>query len=160
VERLPRVAKRRGCDRAPIDLTAPGAAERLMAYVWPEQNERLARLAAAIAFAQREKPALEKADAGDWLEAALAKPAPGVATVVVHTIVAQYFSRETRARVRALIEAAGARAGREAPLAWLSLEQYAADQLPEVRLTQWPGGETKLIAHAHPHGAWIEWHAA
>lgn len=161
VTEIPRVAARRGCDRAPIDLTAPGNADRLIAYVWPEQTERLARLQSAIAIAQREKPALDKADAGDWLEQHLAKPAPGVATVVAHTIVAQYFTKETRARVRALIEAAGSRATKEAPLAWLSMEQYAMDQLPELRLTMWPGsGETRLIARCHPHGAWIEWQAA
>ncbi len=157
VVELPRVVERRGCDRAPIDLTLPGAADRLIAYVWPEQADRLARLEAAIALAQREKPPLEKADAAEWLERRLATPAPGVATVVVHTIVWQYLSKETRARARAALDEAGGRATAAAPLAWLSLEQYAPDQPPELRLTLWPGGETKTIAHAHPHGAWIEW---
>jgi hypothetical protein len=27
----------------------------------------------------------------------------------------------------------------------------------ELQLTQWPVGEERLLAHAHPHGAWIEW---
>jgi hypothetical protein len=157
VTHLPRVVARRGCDRSPIDLTEPGNADRLMAYVWPEQTERLTRLQAAIALAQREKPALDKADAGDWLDKHLAKPAPGVATVVAHTIVSQYFTKETRARVRQILDDAGARATKDAPLAWLSMEQYAMDQLPELRLTLWPGGETRTIARAHPHGAWIEW---
>jgi hypothetical protein len=160
VEALPRVASRRGCDRAPFDLQAPGAADRLIAYVWPEQTERLARITAAIALAQREKPPLEKADAGDWLERNLARPAPGVATIVAHTIVSQYFTKETRAKVHGLIASAGARATAAAPFAWLSLEQYATDQLPEVRLTMWPEGEMKKIALAHPHGAWIEWQGA
>lgn len=160
VERLPRVVSRRGCDRAPIDLQAEGAADRLIAYVWPEQTERLARVQAAIALAQREKPVVEKVDAAEWLDRQLAKPTPAVATVVAHTIVSQYFSKETRARVRAILDDAGARATAAAPLAWLSMEQYATDQFPELRLTQWPGGETRTIAHAHPHGAWIEWLAA
>ncbi len=157
VERLPTVVAKRGCDRAPVDLTAPGAADRLIAYVWPEQKARLARVESAIALAQREKPPLEKADAGDWLERQLAAQVPGAATVVAHTIVRQYIARETRHRIEALLKSNGERATSNAPLAWLSLEQYAADQLPEVRLTLWPGGETKKIANAHPHGAWIEW---
>jgi hypothetical protein len=157
VEALPRVVGRRGCDRSPFDLSAPGAADRLIAYVWPEQADRLARLEAAIALAQREKPVLEKADAAEWLEQRLAVPAPGVATVVAHTIVWQYFSKETRARARAALDEAGARATATAPLAWLSLEQYAPDQHPELRLAIWPGGEIRTIARAHPHGAWIEW---
>lgn len=157
IERLPTVVAKRGCDRAPVDLTAPGAADRLIAYVWPEQKARLARVEAAIALAQREKPPLEKADAGEWLERQLAEQVPGAATVVAHTIVWQYIARETRHRIEALLKSTGERATPAAPLAWLSLEQYAPDQLPEVRLTLWPGGETKKIANAHPHGAWIEW---
>jgi hypothetical protein len=157
VERLPRVASREGCDRAPIDLAAQGAADRLVAYVWPEQSERLARLQAAVALALREKPAVTKADAVDWLERHLAAPVAGVASVVVHTIVWQYFSKEARTRAKGLIEGAGERATASAPLAWLSLEQYAPDQHPELRLVLWPGGERRTLARTHPHGAWIEW---
>jgi hypothetical protein len=160
VERLPPVIEKRGCDRAPIDLQEAGNADRLMAYVWPEQTERLERIAAAIALARRERPAIEKADAGEWLERHLAAPAESAATVVAHTIVWQYFSKETKTRVRAALDDAGARATARAPLAWLTLEQYAPDQLPEVRLTLWPGGERQTIAHAHPHGTWIEWAGA
>jgi hypothetical protein len=157
VEHLPRVVAKRGCDRTPFDLSAPGAADRLIAYVWPEQKDRLARIEAAIALAQAEKPPLEKADAGDWLERQLANQVPGAATVVAHTIVWQYIAKETRERIEQLLKATGARATASAPLAWLSLEQYAPDQFPEVRLTLWPSGETQKIATAHPHGAWIEW---
>lgn len=154
---LPRVVERRGCDRSPIDLQEAGAADRLISYVWPDQVERLTRLEAAIALAQRERPALEKADAAEWLELHLAAPAPGVATIVAHTIVWQYFSKETAARAKAALTQAGERATAEAPLAWLSLEQYAGDVPPELRLTLWPGGERQTLARAHPHGAWVEW---
>lgn len=157
VKRLPRVVSRHGCDQAPIDLQAEDAADRLIAYFWPDQSERFARVQAAIALAQRQRHAVEKADAADWLEQHLAKPAANVATVVAHTIVSQYFTKATRARVREILEAAGARATAHAPLAWLSFEQYAQDQLPELRLTVWPGLETTTIATAHPHGAWIDW---
>jgi hypothetical protein len=27
----------------------------------------------------------------------------------------------------------------------------------EVRLTLWPGEETRRLARCHPHGAWVEW---
>jgi hypothetical protein len=157
VDRLPPVVAKRGCDRDPFDVSAPGAADRLIAYVWPEQKARLARIEAAIALAQREKPPLEKADAGDWLERQLAARVPNAATVVAHTIVWQYIAKETRDRIERLLKVTGERATAAAPLAWLSLEQYAPDQFPEVRLTLWPGGETKKIATAHPHGAWVEW---
>ena len=45
--------------------------------------------------------AVEAADLGEWLEARLAEPAPGLATVVVHSIVWQYVSAASRDRMRA-----------------------------------------------------------
>jgi hypothetical protein len=27
----------------------------------------------------------------------------------------------------------------------------------EVRLRLWPGGEDRLLARAHHHGAWVDW---
>jgi hypothetical protein len=157
VETLPLVAERRGCDRSPINVAHTHAAERLISYVWPEQAERLARVEGAIALARSEKPQVDADDAAAWLEKQLAVSAPRVATVVAHTIVWQYFSKETAARAKAALNAAGERASSDAPLAWLSLEQYAPDQAPELRLTLWPGGERETLARAHPHGTWIEW---
>jgi hypothetical protein len=157
VSELPRVAERRGCDRSPIDVTLANAGERLISYVWPEQAERLTRLEGAIALARQEKPQVDKEDAGVWLDQHLATPAPRVATVVAHTIAWQYFSKETAERGKAAIAAAAERATAEAPIAWLSLEQYAVDQWPELRLNFWPGGEREVLARAHPHGTWIEW---
>jgi len=29
--------------------------------------------------------------------------------------------------------------------------------LIELRLTLWPGGEDRLLAHVHPHGASVSW---
>lgn len=157
VERLPRVIAKRGCDRAPFDLSAPGAADRLIAYVWPEQTARLARIEAAIKLAQAEKPPLEKADAAEWVERQLQSRPKDAATVVAHTIVWQYLNKEAQTRIETTLATEGAKATKANPLAWLTLEQYATDQLPEVRLTLWPGGETRKLANAHPHGAWIEW---
>lgn len=154
---LPRVVERRGCDRTPIDLNAPGEADRLMSYMWPDQAERVKRLEGAIKLAQQVKPPLDKADAGDWLAQQLAKAVPGVATVVAHTIAWQYFSKETSERGTRALEDAGARASTAAPLARVSLEHYAPDKPPALKLTQWPGGETRTIANAHAHGLWVEW---
>lgn len=27
----------------------------------------------------------------------------------------------------------------------------------ELRLTMWPGGEDRILADVHPHGAWVTW---
>jgi hypothetical protein len=62
--------------------------------------------------------------------------------------------------MRALLEDAGARATPQAPLAWLRLEppnrtlagRDVKPGLAELRLTRWPGGSERLLAHAGYHG--------
>ncbi len=46
---------------------------------------------------------------------------------------------------------AAARATAEAPLAWLRMEP--ADELAEVRLAVWPGGEERRLCRAGYHGS-------
>lgn len=151
------VAERAGCDISPIDLSRPEAALRLKAYVWPDQLERFRMLEGALAIARRFPPKLEAADAGDWVARQLAEPRPGVATVVFHSIAAQYFSAETKAAMNATLTRAGERATPDAPIAWLRMEAHDLAILPDVTLTVWPGGEERLLGQAHPHGAFVQW---
>jgi hypothetical protein len=150
-----RVAERRACDQAPIDLSDPAAARRLQAYVWAEQGERLQRLRAAIALARTAGVRVEAADAGDWAQAH-ATPRPGVATVLYHSVFWQYAPPATQAAMARTIAGAGAAASREAPFAWLRMEPDSA-YVFEVRLTLWPGDEERRLAVVHPHGAEVEW---
>jgi hypothetical protein len=92
----------------------------------------------------------DRADAIKWLEAQLAAPRPGVATVVFHSIVLLYFTPEARARMMEILHAAGGQATPEAPLAWLSMEPNGRED--DVFLTLWPGGRRKAIASAGYHG--------
>ena len=147
------VVARAGVDRAPVDLTHGG--DRLLAYVWPDQPERVARLAAAIAAFRADPVAIDRADAADWVEARVVT-APGAATVVFHSIAFQYFPPATQARVAAHMAAVGAAATADAPLAWLRFEFDGAAAAPALRLRLWPGDD-RLLARAHPHGASVEW---
>ena len=61
----PVVVSRRGCDLSPIDVTDSAARERLLAYVWPDQTARLARLRSALDIARSDPPAVDAADAAD-----------------------------------------------------------------------------------------------
>ena len=148
-----------GCDRAPIDLSDPAAALRLRAYVWAENHERMARLDGVIALARERAPLLTQADAADWVEHRLAAPQEvGVCRVLYHSIVWQYLGDERRARITAAMEAAGARATPDRPLAWVMLETNRATFRHELRVRYWPGGEEPaLLGAAHAHGAWVEW---
>lgn len=153
------VASSHACDVAPIDLRDPRTATTLAAYVWPEQHERLARLRAAIALAQRHDVTVDRADAADWLDAHVAAVRPGVTRVVAHTVMWQYLPPATQARIRATLAAAGARASDDAPLAWLAFEPRAGGGDFALTLTRWPGGATHELARAHPHGREVHWHA-
>lgn len=151
------VASRAGCDVAPIDAGDPQGALRLAAFVWPDQRERLDRLQRAIEMARASKLKVDALDAGEWLEHKLARLQPGVASVVYHSLVWQYLPDATRKRIRAHLDALGARATPQSPLAWLRLEPLRDDAASWLRLTAWPGGREKRLARAHPHVAWVEW---
>src|SRR5262249_48136294 len=93
------IAGRRGCDRAPGDLAPTPQRRRLLAYIWADQDERLARCRAAIALARANGIAVERADVADFVAAALAEPASGRVTVILHTIVWAYLPTATRERI-------------------------------------------------------------
>lgn len=87
---------------------------------------------------------------------------PGATTVLFHSVVWQYLAEPTRARIAAHIEALGAAATRESPLAWLSFEPPIDAIVPrvDVRLRLWPGEVDLRLGRAHPHGTRVEWYAA
>jgi len=151
-----RVVERGACDRRPVDLADPAASRRLKAYVWADQIERLDRLAAAIAVARDAGTRVETEDAVSWT-ARRAAPRAGCATVLFHSVFWQYMPVESQSALRGVIGGLGASATDAAPVAWLRMEPLPTATPMEVRLTQWPGGRERLLAHAHPHGAWVEW---
>lgn len=146
-----------GSDLAPIELRDEAAAQRLAAYVWPDQQARLQRLQAAIALARAEGLAVERAEAADWVERVLQARPAGAATVLMHTIVWQYLPRETQARIEQALQRHGARADDSRPLAWLRLEHAHGEAAAALQLTLWPGSESHTLATSHPHGAWVDW---
>lgn len=151
------VAERRGCDLAPVDAHDDDACRRLEAYVWPDQPERLANLRAAIAIARSRGVRVERSGAADFLARELAAPRAGVASVVFHSVMWAYVPDAERAAITRTIEAAGARATRDAPLAWVRLE----DSSPRTALSlrRWPDAPAeRFLADAHPHVAWLDWH--
>ena len=154
------VLTRRGVDINPLDVSDAAVCERLMAYVWPDQTERVARAAAAIALAQAWPPQIDRADAADWVEQVVTLEA-GSTAVVMHSIAWQFFPAATQARSTAHLAALGSKASADSPLAWLryEMDDAAAAELPTLRLTLWQGGAPaeRLLARAHPHGAFVRW---
>jgi hypothetical protein len=151
------VAVREGCDRNPLDPTTEDGRNTLRSYLWPDQTERFARLDAALDIAAQVPASIVSADLAEWLEDRLASPVPGLATVVVHSIVWQYVSRESRDRMRSALHRAGEAASTSSPLAWLRLEP--AGPLADLRLTWWPGGGEEVLGHGGYHGWPVRWGA-
>lgn len=153
-----KIKSRAGVDLNPARL--PDDYFTLLAYVWPDQAERLNRLKAALAAAIEAPPQVDRGNAADWIEANLGlEPEPGVTRVVMHSVAFQYFDADSQQRVTAQIETAGERASEKAPLAWLRYELDQEAGKPSLRLRTWPGGE-QLLAWAHPHGRAVQWLAA
>jgi hypothetical protein len=153
-----RVAVRAGCDPDPVDPTTDEGALTLKAYLWPDQLACFRMLEGALAIARRIPAVVERADAADELARQLADPSVGMATVVYHSITWQYLSDDSRRTARTLIEDAGRRATRTAPVAWLRFEPVGREGPYEVRLTTWPGGAQRTLAQAGPHGRPVRWY--
>jgi hypothetical protein len=153
-----KIAARLGNDQNPLSAGRADDRRRLLAYVWPDQTDRLKRLEAALDVAAKHAVEIVKDDAGKFLASCLARKAhDGVARVVFHTIVLQYASPQTRAAIKETLAAAGARATDSAPLARFSMEHEKPDEPATIRLTLWPGGDERIIGQCDSHGGWAEW---
>ena len=81
-DRIPAIVWRTGLDLNPLDVTCDDDVRWLSCLVWPDEGDRAERLAAAIASARRDPPAVIKGDLLTDLPAVVAQ-APADATVVV-----------------------------------------------------------------------------
>jgi len=157
-----RISERAGCDRSPIDATTQEGRLTLQSYVWPDEPERIARVAQAAAVAVRHPVGVERRSAAAWLLERLGEPRPGRLTVVWQSVVDQYLDDGERDTIRsAFASAAGG------PFAWLTLEPPAARTGEgsdfELRCRERPedngSGVARLLAHAGYHGPPVAWQA-
>ena len=162
LDAAPVIASRAACDLNPIDLTNEAAFLRLKSYTWPDQAGRLARLDAAAELARHMGVRVEQADAVDWLAQKLTKrPSEGL-TVIYHSVFLVYPSKEDVARMKRLIEEAGAAATETASLAWLCFEPESlfggdrASPRMQTRLQVWPGGEPRILNESDGHVTYVD----
>jgi hypothetical protein len=130
---------------------------RLKAYLWADQPHRLALTQAAAATLDT---VVEQGDAIDWLEQRLAQPKANHLHLIQNTVAWQYFPKAAQARGLQLIEAAGALATPDHPLAWLSMENdgdATGGVGAAITLRIWPGNVTLQLGRADFHGRWVQW---
>jgi len=119
---LPEVASRAGVDLNPLDASDPEQVDWLEALVWPEHEERRARLRRAARVVAEDPPQLVRGDASDEI-AGLVAQAPGDASVVVfHSAVLVYMTPDERFRFTKTVS--------QLPVTWISNEGPAV--LPRV----------------------------
>lgn len=151
------VAGRAACDRNPPDLSRAEDRQRLLSFVWADQTDRMARMAAAIELATATGISVIRADAVNWLADRLSRPHSGHVHVVYHSIFWQYLAADDQARAACLLNAHGLAANAAAPLAWLRFEGDGDGPGGAITLTLWPGAETRTLGRADFHGRWVRW---
>jgi len=151
--RIPEIAWRAGLDLNPLDVTSDEDVRWLSCLVWPGEGDRARRLAAAVASARRDPPAVHRGDMLTDLPA-LAARAPADATLVVyHSSVLWYVQPDQREGFAGTVRGLGA--------TWLSSEPPGV-----VPGTTGPSGDELLcvlardgqaLGFAESHGTWLQW---
>jgi hypothetical protein len=157
---VPAVAWRAGIDLNPLDVTDEDAMRWLSYLVWPEHDERRARLAAAVAIAHEDPPQILRGDLLDELPALVDTASAYGPVVAFHSAVAVYLSVEDRDRFQAMMSSLVA----DGACHWVSNEGPTV--LPEVTASG-PvpadargfvlGIDGRAVALTHGHGAWLRW---
>lgn len=156
-DRLPQVVWRAGIDQSPIDVRDPVELRWLETLIWPEHDDRVARLHAAAQIAAADPPHLRRGDLVELLTST-AEWAPLDATLVVfHSAVLNYLPGERRDAFRRLVS--------ELDAVWVSNEgmrvlPFIDEQLPSG--VDGGGGfilarDGEPLALTGPHGQSIDW---
>ena len=153
------IASRVGSDLRPVDATTTEGRLTLTAYVWADQASRLERLRGALALAARHPLDLRAQSAAAFVDEV--NLADGCLTVVWHSVMWQYLSREEQQRIMTRLALLGERATSRAPLAHLRLEPERrgpeGDHEFLITLTTWPDGRTRVLGTSRAHGLPTTW---
>jgi hypothetical protein len=147
---LPHVAWRAGIDLAPVDLHDPDAVAWLEALVWPEEQDRLRRLRAAVAIARADPPRIVRGDLVELLPDVAAEAPRDATLVVFHTAVLAYLEPARREQL--------ARRAAELGATWIACE--APGVIPALGDTDRGfllGVDGRRVATCDSHGRWLRW---
>jgi hypothetical protein len=151
---LPEISWRAGLDLSPLDVTDDDDVRWLSCLVWPGEGDRAERLAAAIAAARRDPPAVHRGDLLTDLPALAARAPAGATLVVYHSAVLAYVRGDGRQRFAETVRGLGA--------VWLSNEGPGV--LPGITVPATEGSPFVLVrdgrtavALTDSHGTWLQW---
>jgi uncharacterized protein DUF2332 len=135
--KMPQVVWRAGLDLNPLDVTDPDDMRWLEMLIWPGQDFRRERLAAAVDIVRATPPRLLRGDLNDSLEGLAAEAPAGATLVVFHSAVMTYLDASERAAFVATVS--------RLPGHWLSLEGPSVSPLGGKPLPPSPHPTTTLF---------------
>lgn len=152
---VPRVVWRAGIDLNPLDVRDPDDVRWLETLVWPEQDQRRARLASALDVARAEPARIVTGDLNEKLTE-LTGTAPDDATLVIfHSAVLAYLDADSRAAFVATV--------RDLDAHWIANEgpgalPVTAPPSPEPdRALFLVTLDSEPVAYAAGHGQSLHW---
>ena len=157
----PAVAWRGGVDLNPLDVTDDDAMGWLTNLVWPEHDDRRARLVEAIGIARQDPPRLVRGDLLEELPGLVEQASAHAPVVVFHSAVIAYLEDADRRRFAAMM-ADLVSAGR---CHWVSNEgkrvlpevTATGPDVPEELATFVLGVDGQARAWTHGHGRAMRW---
>jgi hypothetical protein len=111
---MPVITWRAGLDLNPLDVRDDSDVQWLTCLIWPGEGDREQRLAAAVAAARRDPPAIHRGDLRTDLPALAATAPPDATLVIYHSAVLAYVPGPDRERFADTV--------RDLPAVWLSNE--------------------------------------
>ena len=156
-ERMPEIVWRAGIDLAPLDVHSDADVAWLEALIWPEHDDRRARLRAAVTVAREQSVEIVRGDLNDEIAALVARAPAGATVVVFHTAVLAYLNETDRLRFAAQMM--------RLPVRWLSNEGQSVVPGVLERLGEAPAEASAFIlaldgepiALTQPHGRSLHW---
>jgi len=153
---LPAVAWRGGIDLNPLRVDDPDDMAWLTALIWPEHDDRRARIRRAIDIAAAEPPRVRAGDLLEELPAMVEEAAAYGAVVVFHSAVIAYLEPADRDRFDTMVR----RLVAEGRCRWVSNEgkgvlpsvTATGPAIPPEKPTFVLGLDGRAVAHTHGHG--------
>ncbi len=146
---MPRVNFRVGIDLSPVDLSEDEEYQWMQALLWPEHQDRAARLSAARDVWLQSPPEILHGDAVELLADTLEDVPQESALCVFHCHTLNQLSAEAKERFASILRATSLR----------RTVYHMPSEGQRVQLRRIMGGTvtTLLSARRQVHGRWIEW---
>ena len=147
---------RAGADIHPIDVDDERETRWLRALIWPEHQDRMALLDAALAWPAQYPQRIVAGDAGETLPALLAE-APADATLCVyHGFTLNQMPAATRERILSRVAEYSHEARSATAWRWSGGRRTDADRRAVYRMRT-ARRVVELLARCEGHGRWVEW---